>query len=162
MPDQIISASINLADIERVARKMNLLPAFIAGIQAGALHVKSVINIYPPSTSANIAGPYPKHWYIRGTGSFWALKGGGVHSRHSSETLGRRWTIGKSNGGLTASVGNNVSYAPFLHDGPSVAKWAPRRGWLTIQEVARSEAGTVREIVTLSIREEIKKRGLNP
>jgi hypothetical protein len=162
MPDEIISVSINLADIERVARKMNLLPAFIAGIQAGALEVEGVISKYPPSTNANVAGVYPKHWYIRGTGSFWALKGGGVHSKHTSQTLGRKWTIAKLNGGLTASVGNNVSYAPFLHDGPSVAKWAPQRGWLTIQEVARSEAGPVREIVTLSIREEIKKRGLNP
>jgi hypothetical protein len=162
MPDSTFSVSINLADIERVARKLDLLPAFSAGIGAAALHVKSVIAVSPPATDANRPGPYPKHWYIRGTGSFWTLKGGGIHSKKTSETLGRKWTIATRNNGLTAVLGNNVSYAPFLHDAPSAAKWALRRGWLTVQEVARSETDRSREIVTESIHEDIKRRGLQP
>jgi hypothetical protein len=155
------SVKIDLADIERIARKLNLLPAFTAGIMAGGVHVKSVIDVYPPSTEANVPGPYPKHWYIRGTGSFWALKDGGVHSRRSSETLGRKWTIKAINKGLTVTVGNNVSYGINVHNEPDQPLFHKRRGWKTIQDVAKDEAPKVREIVSGSIREEIKKRGLS-
>jgi hypothetical protein len=156
------SISINLQDIERIARKLDLLPAFVAGVQAGGVHVKSVIDVYPPSTDANSPGPYPKRWYERGYGPKWALKAGGVHGRKSSETLGRRWTIVAYNDGLSCKVGNNATYARFVHDLDRQPFFHAARGWKVIQDVARDEADNVRDLVSSSIRAEIKRRGLNP
>lgn len=163
MPDtDFASVSINLQDIERIARKLDLLPAFSAGIMAGGVHIKSIIDVYPPSTEANVPGIYPKRWYVRGWGAKWALKDGGVHGRHSSETLGRRWTIVAYNDGLSCKVGNNATYARFVHDKNRQPAIFARREWITIQTVARDEAEAVRDLVAGSIRAEIKRRGLAP
>ena len=156
------SITINLQDIERIARKLDLLPAFVAGVQAGGVHIKSVMDVYPPSTDANVPGPYPKRWYERGYGPKWALKAGGVHGRKASETLGRRWTIVAYNNGLSCRVGNNATYARPVHDKDRSPSIFARRGWRLIQDVAQDEAGAVRDIVAGSIRAEIKKRGLAP
>ena len=87
-----INASINTQDLAKLAKLLNAVPAYKDGIKLAAAEVKSWINIYPDASEANQAGPYPKRWYVRGHGPYWSLRGGGVHSRRSSEALGRRWT----------------------------------------------------------------------
>ena len=156
------SVSINLQDIERIARKLDLLPAFSAGVQAGGVHIKSILDVYPASTEANTPGPYPKRWYKRRYGPFWTLKDGGVHSKNTSEILSDRWTIVAYNDGLSCKVGNNATYARFVHDKDRQPPIFGQRGWLTIQAVARDEADNVRDLVSGSIRAEIKRRGLAP
>jgi hypothetical protein len=161
VPDNFFSVTMDLKQIEDLARALDLLPAFVAGVQAGALHVKGVIAQYPPGTEANTPGPYPKRWYVRGYGPQWALKGGGVGKLHTSETLGRRWTIAKRDGGLGAVVGNNASYAREVQ-GDKQQRWHKAHGWKRVDEVAASEQQAVTDIINDSIGEEIKKRGLAP
>lgn len=161
MADDFISVTIDIGDVERIARKLNLTDAFSAGVQAGALHVKSVINVYPPSTDANVAGPYPKRWYVRGTGPHWARVDGTIGSERTSETLGRKWTVRAVNNGMGAVVGNNVSYARDVHDATVQKRYHKLRGWPTVQDVAQDEAPKVRDIIEGSIKAEIKRRGLS-
>lgn len=161
MPDEFF-VNIDLKDIQRVAEKLNLLPAFKAGVLAGAGHVKKVIAVYPPQTDGNMPGPYPKRWYVRGYGPHWALKGGGINREKTSEQLGQRWTYRPTNDGLSAVVGNNASYAEEVQGAQKQKAVHARHGWLTDETVAEQEADNVRDLVSESIREEIKRRGLQP
>lgn len=163
-----VTASINIKDLEALARRLDVVPALIDGVEAAGIYVKGVIAEYPPSSEANLPGPYPKTWYVRGTGPYWALAGGGFHFKKTSETLGRRagasgdgsWASRKMDNGLTIVVGNNASYAPFVHDATKQAKFHARRGWKTVQAVAQDEAAHVREIIADFIHAAIeRKRG---
>jgi hypothetical protein len=124
-----------------------------AGIKAAALHIKGKIAKYPPGSDANIPGPYPKRWYIRGAGQYWARADGSVGRRLTSEDLGQRWTIQELNGGFGAKVGNNVSYGKFVQDADYQASFHKRRGWKTTQDVAKEEADEVNDL----IRKEVEK-----
>jgi hypothetical protein len=161
MTDDFVNIKIDVSEIVDLARKLGLEKAVSAGVQAAALHVKSVIAIYPPATGSNVAGPYPKRWYVRGKGSFWSLVGGGAHFRATSETLGRRWTIAKSKNGMGASVGNNASYARFVQDREKQAWFHTVHKWKTAQDVVESETPRVREIIEDSITAAIRKAGLS-
>lgn len=142
-----IVASIDVKDLEKLARKLHLVPAFQDGIEASAVYIKDVISKYPPHTDANLPGTYPKKWYVRGTGSYWALKDGGVHWKHTSQALGRRWTIKSVDNRMGAVVGNNTSYAIYVHNKPDQRIFHAKRGWLTAQAVAENESKHVSEII---------------
>jgi hypothetical protein len=134
-----ISVKIDTGDLEKVARKLNVLPAFKDGIKAGAIYVKGVIAEYPPMSSGNMPGAYPKKWYVRGKGPHWALKGGGIHFRRTSEVLGKRWTHKIFNDGLSAVVGNNASYAPYVQSREHQPPWHKAHGWNTAENVVETE-----------------------
>lgn len=128
----LISIAVNLNTTDDLVRALAEMNAVKRGLMAGGLHIKRVIAEYPPAR--------PSSRYIR-TG-----------------TLGRRWTAEPSNGGLTVTVGNNVWYAPlvqafayqaFMHFGV----------WQTDEDVARSEADRVTEIVDAEVQAEIERFG---
>jgi hypothetical protein len=69
----------------------------------------------------------------------------------TSETLGRKWTIKSRDGGMSAVVGNNVSYGIFVQ-GEKQAAFHARRGWKTTEQVADKEGPRVREYIAEAIR----------
>jgi hypothetical protein len=142
---------IYIEGIDRILAKLpGFRPAVVAALKAGAVHVKGKIAKYPPASDANMPGPYPKRWYQRGYGQKWALKGGAVHGRKTSETMGRRWTQGERDEGLTQIVGNNASYGPYVQ-GEKQAGFHRQRGWKTTQDVAESEGPKVTRMVSDAI-----------
>lgn len=79
----------------------------------------------------------PKTRYVRGRG--WADKSGKVKNL-TSEHLGKRWTAKVRRdgvGGLTGTVGNNASYAPWVQSHRFQA--AVHRGWWQTDRMAISE-----------------------
>jgi hypothetical protein len=132
----------------------NLDPAIKVAVKAGALHIKGKVAVYPAATAGNQPRAYTtggqNTWYERGYGPKWALKGGGWHGRKRSETLGRKWTIKLTNGGLVGIIGNNVSYGPYVQQGgdedPHQTKVHAAHGWKTTGQVADEEADTVRDL----------------
>lgn len=140
--------AIEIEGLDKALRKIKSLEdmsAVSSALQAAAVHVKGKIAQYPPASEANL----PKErgtWYERGYGTRWP--GGG---RRTSETLGRKWTIGSRNRGLTWIVGNNVSYGPYVQDEDKQAAFHKRRGWKTTQTVAKEEAETVNKFVKKEI-----------
>lgn len=153
-----VSVTLDTKDLEKLARKMNVLPAFKDGIAAGAVYVKGVIAEYPPATDANVPGPYPKRWYVRGKGPHWALKGGGFHFSRTSETLGRRWTIVSVNDGLGARVGNNASYGPYVQAREYQQRWHKAHGWNTAETVVENEGPEVMKKIQLFVEKAMAKR----
>jgi len=136
------SIKINgLDELTAKLKKLEDLQAIAPALRAGALHVKGKIATYPPSSEANT--PNQRRWYERGYGSKWMRADGSIGGKKTSENLGRKWTIGERNAGLTQVVGNNVSYGPFVQDAESQAAFHKARGWKTVQDVVASETDKV-------------------
>ena len=116
-------------------------------LMAGALHIKGKIAKYPPHSIANSPGNPTGKWYERGYGPRWSRKDGSMGGRKTSETLGRKWTTAERNAGLTQVLGNNASYAPYVHDAEEQAGFHGDRGWLTDEEVLRNEGDKVLQFI---------------
>jgi len=137
-------SSVKIIGMQQVVEKIKTLDDLeIAkpALKGAALHIKGVVNRYPPSSEANV--PYQRRWYERGYGSKWMRRDGSVGGRKTSETLGRKWTIRTADRGLTVIVGNNVSYGPYVQDAKHQAGFHAARGWKTIQDVVKEESDTV-------------------
>jgi hypothetical protein len=140
-----MSTTIRINGMDELMKKINSLEQMDGvkhAMRAAALHVKGKIAEYPPESDANRAGRIPS-WYERGWGTKWNLAGGGTGGVKTSETLGRRWTIGQRNNGLTQIIGNNVSYGPAVQDPAQQSATMKRIGWKTTKQVADEEAATV-------------------
>ena len=127
------------------------------GLKAGALHVKGKIDEYPPSTSANTPGNPTGRWYERGWGSRYKRLDGVVTGRKTSETLGRKWTTAERAGGFQQIIGNNASYAPFVHDAEEQAKFHGDRGWKTDEQVLDEEGDEVLEFIQREVEKELAR-----
>ena len=125
------------------------------GLKAGALHVKGKIDEYPPSTTANSPGNPTGRWYERGWGSRYKRLDGVVTGKKTSETLGRKWTTAEQNAGLTQVIGNNASYAPYVHDAEEQAKIHGDRGWKTDEQVLREEGDKVLQFIQREVEREL-------
>ena len=155
-----MSASIRLRGGTEAAKKLRSLEdlkQMKPVVKLAALHLQSKVAKYPPSSEANAPGSYPKKWYERGYGSKWALKGGGVHGRRTSQILGKRWSIKTRDGGLTAIIGNNAKYVRLVQDLAKQAWFHARRGWPTIQKVADEERRFVVQLFQAKLREIVGK-----
>jgi hypothetical protein len=147
MADIEITATVDIGDLQRLAKKLNVLPALKDGVEAAGIYTEGEMSEYPAMSAANLAGPYPKTWYVRGTGSFWALKNGGFHSSRTSQTLGRRWTSKPMDNGMGAIIGNNADYAKYVQDLNHQAPFHKQRGWKTAQEFVKTQSKHVRDII---------------
>jgi hypothetical protein len=142
---EIMPASIQIHGLKRIMKKVKTLQELRAvktALKAAALHVKGKVNVYPPASEAN--RPRKGGWYERGYGPKWY---GGKGGKKTSQTLGRKWTTAERDGGLTQVIGNNVTYGPFVQDKDRQAWFHKKRGWKTIQDVAKEETKTVLEFV---------------
>ena len=125
------------------------------GLKSGALHVKGKIAKYPPSTTANSPGNPTGRWYERGWGSRYKRIDGVMTGKKTSETLGRKWTTAERNAGLTHIIGNNASYAEFVHDAEKQAKIHGDRGWKTDEQVLREEGKQVLQFIQNEVEKEL-------
>ena len=144
-------ASITIKGLDKLeARLGKIKPGVIAGIKAGALHIEGKVKKYPKATAANMPKQYSpgawNTWYERGWGTKWATREG-WHGNKSSEQLGQKWTTKISNGGLTARIGNNASYAPYVHGAETQSQALKRIGWKTDEEIADSEAPRIEKFI---------------
>jgi hypothetical protein len=135
----IITAYVDVNDLRKLAKKLDIEDAFKDGLFAAATYIKGVISEYPPATAANLPQPYPARWYERGFGTKYKTKDGTIKGNKTSEILGKRWTVKKLDNGNDAEVGNNASYAPFVQDKTRQAKKHKQTGWPTVQQVAEEE-----------------------
>lgn len=140
-----------LSKIDRLAS----LEGAKRGLRAGAIHVEGIISQYPPATEANSSSM--RRWYQRGYGPRWRRKGGTIGGKKTSEALGRKWTQDSRNGGLAQVIGNNASYAPWVHAAEQVgskgpqAKFHEHNGWKTDEQVIDEEGPTVLAFVKREI-----------
>ena len=141
-----------LGRLQGKMRKLDDLQGVKNAMRAAALHVKGKIAKYPPASEANRPSETGR-WYERGYGMRWP--GGG---KKTSEMLGRKWTIGQRDAGLTQVIGNNVSYGVYVQDDEHQARFHKRRGWKTIQMIAEEEADRVNEFIKDAV-DKILKRG---
>lgn len=87
----------------------------------------------------------PVSTYMRGRGPTNAQ---GIVTRLTSENLGRRWTADVTTSGndVTGTLGNVVSYGPYVHDAAYQAGFHAARGALTdVQALADEEGWIVTE-----------------
>jgi len=140
--------TIAVEGIDAIKRKLEgVHQAAVSGIHASAVYVQGVAKKYPAATEANEAGPYPKRWYKRGTDPYWALKDGGAHFRKTSETLNRKWTVKYFNGNLSAEVGNNVSYGPYVMGDNDQAPYHKAHGWKTTGQIVKETAAKIQQFI---------------
>ena len=148
-------AQITLEGLDKLVKKLdNLaqLKTVAAAIKAGALHIKGKIAKYPPRR--DVPQPFKserqRRWF------FAALRSGEIEVPYrrgqspGSEALGRKWTVKTRDNGLTAIVGNNVSYGPFVQ-GEQQASFMAARGWKTTDTVAQEEGDRVNELVAQAV-----------
>lgn len=155
-------ATIQIKGLDKLQIKFEgIEPAIKHGIKASALHIKGKVDKYPASTGANSPKSFSSGgnnmWYERGWGSKWALKRGGWHGRKSSENLGRKWTIATENNGMTAKIGNNVSYGKWVQSPEYQARALKRIGWKTTEQVAEEEQLTVERFIKSEIDKALSK-----
>ena len=134
------------------------LNAVKAGITAGALHIVDKIDNAPPRKHITIkqiggwASEKQRRWF------FWALRTGQIEVPYRrgisprSEQLEQSWTIKKRDGGLSAVVGNDTSYGPFVQSKAQQSRMMKLIGWNTIEQVAKKEGPEVRDLIAKSIR----------
>ena len=136
------NASIRIEGMDELVKKLDNvedLNKIKPALKASALHVKGAIAKYPPASIANSPGNPSGRWYERGFGTRTATG----RAYPTSETLGRKWTIGSRDQGFTQIVGNNVSYGPYVQSAEKQAKIHKRRGWKTDEQVINEETDTV-------------------
>ncbi len=146
------TVTIQIEGLDAVVNKINTIEQF-QGLETAMLavgtHVKGKIDKYPQSTEANEPRSFvsggKNSWYERGYGPRWARKDGSVGGRKTSKDMGRQWGVKASHAQVI--IGNNVAYAPFVHDEDEQASFHKRRGWKTIQQVAKEEEPTVRRFI---------------
>lgn len=154
-------ATITIKGLDKLeARLKKIKPGVVAGIKAGAQHIEGKVKKYPPATYANSPRSYVpgggwNTWYERGWGQKWPVASGGWKGKKNSEQLGQQWTIEIKNSGLTARIGNKVSYAHWVHSGTMQARALKRIGWKTDEKVAEEEAPKIEEFIAKMIDKEL-------
>jgi hypothetical protein len=146
-------AKVTIKGIEEIQAKLKQIkPQIVAGVKAGAVHIEGKVKKYPAATYANSPRTYTpgsgwNTWYERGWGQKWPVASGGWHGKKNSEQLGQQWTTELKNGGLTAVIGNKVSYAHWVHSGTMQARALKRIGWKTDEEIAEQEADKISQFI---------------
>ena len=140
--------TIAVQGIDEIKRKLaGIHKAAEDGIHASAVYVKGVASTYPRKGPWNAPGPYPKTWYNRNEGSEWALKGGGTHKSKTSLSLGKKWTVKYFNGNLSAEIGNNVPYGPYVMGDNDQAPYHKAHGWKTTGQIVKETAAKIQQFI---------------
>lgn len=153
-----VGISIDTRELAKIAESLDIMPAFKSGMYAAGIYLKGVISEYPASSVANQSKPYPGRWYQRGYGTRYIKKSGGMGGKKTSETLGKRWTVKKSNAGMTVTVGNNTSYGKWVQGHTKQTKFHNARGWLTTGDVVEKESNKALNIIMDFISAKIEGR----
>ena len=152
-------ATETIKGMRKLTRKLDTLAKLKGakrGLRSGGVHVEGKISKYPPSTTANSPGNPTGRWYERSYGPRWLRKRkGGVGGRKTSERLDAKWSTVSRNSGLTQVIGNNASYAQFVHDSEKQAKIHGDRGWKTDEQVLAEEGDQVLEFIQREVEREL-------
>lgn len=142
------SITVQLSGLDEILRNVDSiqkLEGLQAAMLAGATHMKSRVDRYPPASEAN--NPSNQRWYERGYGPHWRRRDGSMGGRKTSEMLNREWTVA-TRGPSEVVLGTNVSYSPYVMDADHQAWFHKARGWKTIQQVAKDETPTVIKFIS--------------
>lgn len=159
-----MTASFTITDkgFKEAIAKLNSLQQLRAlrpSVKAATYYLKGQMMVYPPETDANKPGSYPKRWYQRGYGPKWALKGGGVHGRKTSQNLMQSWGIKMQHAGLTGVIGTNVKYARYVQDADKQASFHRANKWRTVQSVAAEFGPLALRYIAQAIERILAKKG---
>lgn len=148
--------TIDLGDV--VFLDDRLQDGAIDGVKAAALYVKGEAGSGPPVQRKRVA----QDWTIRQRKFFFAaLRSGRIEVPYrrgmspGSQRAMQRWGVTYADGGLTATVGNNAAYSPYLYD-PARQALYHKGNWKTTAEIARNTGPRAREIVATVIRGKLK------
>ena len=146
------TVTIQIEGIDAVVDKLNTieqLRGFQAALTQVGQHVRDKIKTYPQSTDANSPRDFvpggKNTWYQRGYGPKWVRKDGTVGGRKTTEFLKQSWGVQATN--TQVVIGTKVTYAPYVHDEETQADFHKRRGWKTVQTIAKEEEPAVRAFV---------------
>lgn len=141
----------------RKARRLQDLRSIRGDLMEAAIHIKSKIRRYPPPTEANMPRP-GQSFYERGYGTRYASLAGNISpGSKTSEDLKKRWGIERRRSGFTVVIGNNASYAPFVHSEEKQAYFHGNRGWKTDKTVLEQEKDGVLRDLQVTIRRKLAK-----
>lgn len=168
MSDIVIPVS-EMKNGNEIAKNIDRLEdAVIAALEAGGLHVKGKIAIYPVERHGPAIWSIDKEKRKRQLRGFFAkLKAGEIEVPYrrgispSSQTLGRRWTIGqvfKKGNAYELSIGNNAGYGPYVQDRDKQTRYHQLTGWVTTQAVVEREGEKVTKMVGEAIEKEWEKK----
>ena len=126
------------------------------GLKAGAEHIEGTIKVYAPKSEANVPKSHGR-WYERGWGSKYKRLDGVVTGKKTSKTLRTKWSTKSRAKGLQWVIGNNASYARFVHSAEEQAKIHGRRGWKTDEQVLKSESDEVLQFIQREVEKELAR-----
>jgi hypothetical protein len=141
--DRIIAA---LGEIAGMTWAKGLIDAALANVQES-------VSVYPAASEANQPRGFTSggdnRWYERGFGPRWARKDGSIGGAKTSQMLGRKWahTVKQETGMIVGEIGNNASYAAYVH-GQDTQQWYHlARGWRVIEPLLEQARDAVQEEV---------------
>jgi hypothetical protein len=150
--------TITIKGIEHLTAKLTALSGMgevKSAIQKAGYHVKGKIATYP---SGGQHRPQPFTSAKQRRGFFYHLKKGDIQVPYrrgmspGSKAMGRKWTVKATDGGLTATVGNNVDYGPLVQGPNSQTRYHQKTGWKTTTQVMDDERDTVQKYVQEAVR----------
>lgn len=125
--------SVTIRGLEAVRAKVSSLEsadAFRRGVATGATRIKEFMATYP----AQVHKPQPFKTEKQRRFVMAALKEGRLSFPYGrTGSLGRRWTIVFSNGGQSATIGNNTEYGPLVQQAGAQAGYHAGN-WQTDQD----------------------------
>lgn len=149
--------SVRWEGIEKLLARVKLIQDVIpAAVKAGGLHIKAQIAKAPPVRRGSMPmTPKQRTWFLA------ALREGLIQVPYRrganplSERLEQSWTVAEADGGLSAIVGNDTSYGPFVQDRERQHSYHRETRWVTVQDVRESQEAVVRDMVASMIRKAI-------
>lgn len=155
-----MSEIIHVRGLDRLLEKLNKLGRMDyakKAIKDAGDHVKGKIAEYPPQRHHKMRWKSEKQrrWF------FAALRRGTItvpyrRGQGRSEDLGGSWTVEIKDGGLTAVIGNNVSYGPLVQQEGKQYWMHKATGWKTTSKVLQDETAYVNEQVVKAVRDALK------
>lgn len=148
--------NVTIEGLDKVLKKLGRFgpQVYRPAIAEAGSHIKSVLAQYPPRQLGRKQPPktmrqflFLVHAIAEGIIDFPYRRG----QSPTSEALGRKWTVELRDEGRTAIVGNNASYAKFVHDPNDQSHFHAEGGWKTTRQVAEQEANDVQRILAAHI-----------
>ena len=158
-------ATIEVKGIDELTRKLeklNKLDGLKPAVRAAAIHAKGKMAVYPPRKKVTIqqiggwASEKQRRWF------FWALRSGAIEVPYrrgqspGSEDIADKWTTAQptlSDGGLTAKVGINVSYAHYVQGDGTQSRMMKMIGWKTDKTVLDENEQAIKDIIADGIKD---------
>lgn len=147
-----IHININVGKVDTMIQRWKQLNALKQAVGEASLYLRGKVSEYPRVRRR----PMVFRTARQRRAFFAKLRSGEIEvpyrrgSSPNSQTLGRRWNVDRSPDGLSARVGNNVSYARYVV-GEKQAEYH-RGNWKKTSDVVREETPRIQAIFDRNIR----------